>query len=368
MPAGFDRKKRDARAFSLLYEDCMTITDPSELARMETAFAQRDRTADGSFVAAVKSTAIYCRPSCPARRPLPENVEFFADADAARAAGYRACRRCLPDDVARDEEAVALALRAIEEAEEAPRLGELAGLTGYSATHFQRVFKRHVGLSPAAYARALRAERAEAMLSAGAAVTETIHAAGFSGPSRFYAAMEGRLGMTPSAWARGGEGVTIRWAVVPTTLGPMLVAATDKGVCRLSFNEGREALEDRFPKARLEEGGAEFGSLAARVAEAVEHPGSDDDIPLDVRGTAFQEAVWRELRRIPPGETRSYAQIAAAAGNPKAVRAAGSANGANPVAVLVPCHRVLRTGGGIGGYAYGTEIKRELLRREGKGG
>lgn len=174
--------------------------------------------------------------------------------------------------------------------------------------------------------------------------------------------------MTPSAWARGGEGVTIRWAVVPTTLGPMLVAATDKGVCRLSFNEGREALEDRFPKARLEEGGAEFGSLAARVAEAVEHPGSDDDIPLDVRGTAFQEAVWRELRRIPPGETRSYAQIAAAAGNPKAVRAAGSANGANPVAVLVPCHRVLRTGGGIGGYAYGTEIKRELLRREGKGG
>ena len=345
----------------------MNISDPHALAEMRRAFDARDRAADGRFVAAVKSTGIYCRPSCPARRPLPENVEFFAQAEAAVAAGYRACKRCLPDDVSRDEEAVARARAAIEEAEDAPGLAELAALTGYSATHFQRVFKRRVGLSPAAYARALKAERAEALLEAGAPVTEAIHGAGFSAPSRFYAAMEGRLGMSPSAWARGGAGVTIRWAVVQTSLGDMLVAATEKGVCRLSFNEGREALEQRFPKARLEPGDRNFGELVNRIVQAVEHPGSDPDIPLDVCGTAFQEAVWRELRRIPAGETRSYAELAAAAGNPKAVRAVGSANGANPVAVLVPCHRVVRTGGDLGGYAYGPAIKAELLRREGRG-
>lgn len=349
------------------YEDRMHIDDPTEIARMRDAFARRDRAADGHFVVAVKSTSIYCRPSCPARRPLPENIEFYPDAAAARLAGYRPCKRCLPDDVAPDEEAVTCALAAIEEAEDVPGLAELAALTGYSPAHFQRVFKRRVGLSPAVYARALRAGRAEDMLTEGNGVTEAIHAAGFSGPSRFYAAMEGRLGMTPSIWAKGGEGTTIRWAVVPTSLGDMLVAATDRGVCRLSFGEGREALEERFPKARLEEGGEEFGRLLARVVNAVEHPGTDGEIPLDVRGTAFQEAVWRELRRIPKGETRSYAEIAAAAGKPTAIRAAGSANGANPVAVLVPCHRVVRADGSIGGYAYGTDIKRELLRREGEG-
>jgi AraC family transcriptional regulator of adaptative response/methylated-DNA-[protein]-cysteine methyltransferase len=176
--------------------------------------------------------------------------------------------------------------------------------------------------------------------------------------------MEGKLGMAPSAWARGGEGVAIRWAVVQTTLGPMLVAATGKGVCRLSFNEGRTDLEARFPRAELIEGGGEFSALLQRVVDAVERPGTGGDIPLDVRGTAFQERVWAELRKIPPGETRSYAQIAAAAGRPSAVRAAGSANGANNVAVLIPCHRVIRSDGSLGGYAYGLAIKRELLARE----
>lgn len=171
--------------------------------------------------------------------------------------------------------------------------------------------------------------------------------------------------MAPSAWANGGQGVTIRWAVVPSSLGPMLVAATDKGVCRLSFNEGREALERRFPKAELIEGGADFAGLLEQVVAAVEAPGDSSSIPLDVKGTAFQEAVWQELQRIPAGETRTYAQLAAAIGRPKAVRAAGSANGANNVAVLIPCHRVIATGGGMGGYAYGLEIKRKLLSREG---
>ena len=173
--------------------------------------------------------------------------------------------------------------------------------------------------------------------------------------------------MTPSAWKNGGRGVTIRWAQVNTTLGPMLVAATDKGICRLSFNEGRDELEGRFPSAEIVEGDADFARLLSQVIAAVEQPGDARHIPVDVQGTAFQEAVWAELRKIPPGESRSYAQIAAAVGKPKAVRAAGSANGANNVAVLIPCHRVVRSDGSLGGYAYGEDIKRELLRREADG-
>jgi AraC family transcriptional regulator of adaptative response/methylated-DNA-[protein]-cysteine methyltransferase len=244
------------------------------------------------------------------------------------------------------------------------RLAELAGHVGYSATHFQRIFTRATGLSPAAYARALREDRARDALSAGGAVTGAIYDAGFASPSRFYEAMEGKLGMTPSAWARGGAGVTIRWAVVATSLGPMLVAATAKGVCRLSFNEGPDELARRFPQADLAEGGADFAILLQQVVDAVENGAAATDIPIDVAGTAFQQKVWDELRRIPAGETRSYAQIAAAVGNPGAVRAAGSANGANNVAVLIPCHRVVRSDGSLGGYAYGLEIKRALLERE----
>jgi AraC family transcriptional regulator of adaptative response/methylated-DNA-[protein]-cysteine methyltransferase len=270
----------------------------------------------------------------------------------------------LPDDVTRDETAVLRAIGVIKDAEETPVLAELAEAVGYSPSHFQRVFTRATGLSPAAYARALKAERAREALSANGRVTEAIYDAGYESPSRFYDAMEGKLGMAPSAWARGGAGVTIRWAVVPTSLGAMLVAASDKGVCRLSFNEGPEELARRFPNAELAEGGGDFERLVQRVVAAVERPGNGQDIPLDVKGTAFQERVWAELRKIPAGETRSYAEIAAAAGAPSAVRAAGSANGANNVAVLIPCHRVIRSDGSLGGYAYGLDIKRELLARE----
>ena len=328
------------------------------------AVLERDRSYDGRFVTGVLSTGIYCRPSCAARHPRRENVRFYADGDAARAAGLRPCRRCQPDDVSRDERAVLAAIAAIKASEEPLVLAGLAADGGYSVSHFQRLFTRMTGLSPAAYSRALRLERAQAALSAGESVTDAIYEAGYSAPSRFYAASE-RLGMTPSAWKEGGKGVTIRWAVLATSLGDMLVAATDKGVCRLSFGEGREALEERFPHAELIEGGAEFAVLLSEVVTAVEQPGALNSIPLDVRGTAFQEAVWQELRRIPPGETRTYAEIAAAVGKPKAVRAAGSANGANNVAVLIPCHRVVRTDGGLGGYAYGLEIKQALLEREG---
>jgi AraC family transcriptional regulator of adaptative response/methylated-DNA-[protein]-cysteine methyltransferase len=328
------------------------------------AVLARDRASDGRFVTGVLSTGIYCRPSCAARHPRRENVRFFTDGARARAQGLRACRRCRPDDLARDEAAVLAAIAAIRDADHAPVLADLARDAGYSPTHFQRLFTRHTGLSPAGYARALRAERMAEHLSAAGRVTDAIYDAGFSGPSRFYAASEGRLGMTPSAWVDGGRGVTIHWAAVPTSLGPMLVAATDKGVCRLSFAEDRAALAARFPAATLVEGGEAFTALLAQVVAAVETPGTGDHIPVDVRGTAFQEAVWRALRSIPPGETRTYSDIAAAVGRPGAVRAAGSANGANHVSVLIPCHRVIRSDGSLGGYAWGLDIKRELLARE----
>jgi len=342
----------------------MTIDDPKQLRQMQAAFAERDRSQDGQFVVAVTTTRIYCRPSCPARRPRPENVLFFADEAGARAAGFRPCKRCKPDEAARDKDAVRAAIDAIRRAEAPLSLSEIAAVAGYSPAHFQRVFKRATGLSPSAYARALREERARDALSREERVSDAIYDAGFEASSRFYGAMKGKLGMTPSAWARGGEGVAIRWAVAETSLAPMLVAASDKGVCRLAFNEGEEELRRRFPRATLSEGGEEFAALLARVVAAVETPGMDDDIPIDVQGTAFQEAVWRELRKIPPGETRSYSEIAAATGRPGAVRAAGSANGANNVAVLIPCHRVVRSDGSVGGYAYGSAIKEELLRRE----
>ena len=329
------------------------------------AVTARDRRADGRFVFAVATTGIYCRPSCPARRPKRDNTRFFADGAAARDAGFRACLRCAPDDASRDEQAIARALTLIHAADGVPTLADLAIATGYSATHFQRIFVRATGLSPAAYARARRMERARDALVQTDRVTEALYDAGFAAPSRFYAAAGERLGMTPSAWAQGGKGVTIRWTMVATSFGAMVLAATDKGVCRLAFGGGREDLAERFPHATLVDGGAAMAHLAAQVVAAVESPGDSLAIPLDVRGTAFQEAVWRELQRIPSGETRSYAQIAAAVGRPKATRAAGTANGANPVAVLIPCHRVIRGDGSPGGYAWGLDIKAELLAREG---
>jgi AraC family transcriptional regulator, regulatory protein of adaptative response / methylated-DNA-[protein]-cysteine methyltransferase len=329
------------------------------------AFAARNRAFDGMFVGAVRTTGIYCKPSCPARHPLRENVEYFADGEGARAAGYRACLRCRPDEVGRDREAVAKAVALIEADEALPLLEMLAAQVGYAPHHFHRLFKRDVGVTPIAYARALRAKRTEAALSQSSTVTAAIYDAGFESSSRFYAEASDRLGMTPSAWRNGGAGVTIRYAIVETALGKMLLAATDRGICRLSFDEDASELHRRFPKATIEDDNGEMADLIAGAISAIEYPATMPELPLDVQGTAFQQAVWQELRRIPPGETRSYAQIAAAVGKPDAVRATGSANGANNVAVLIPCHRVIRTDGSLGGYAYGLERKIELLRREG---
>lgn len=327
------------------------------------AFLRRDRAFDGQFVGAVKTTRIYCKPSCPVRHPLQKNVVFYRNAAEAKAAGFRACLRCRPDDIARDEVAIKKALDLLG-AENVLPLEQLATAVGYAPHHFHRLFKRATGVTPAAYARGKRLERAALALTTKGRITDAIYDAGYSGPSRFYAETKGRLGMTPSAWKNGGAGAVIRWSLVDTSLGKMLVAATDKGICRLSFDEDETALSDRFPKAEILPADAAMTELAKEAVAAVEHPDRMPDLPLDVAGTAFQEAVWQELRRIPAGETRSYADIAAAVGKPKAVRAAGSANGANNVAVLIPCHRVVRTDGTLGGYAYGLERKAALLERE----
>ena len=345
--------------------EAVNDSGPIDDAAAWTAVKARDRRMDGRFVTGVLTTGIYCRPSCAARHPKRENVRFFATGAEARSAGLRPCLRCSPDDLPREEDALAKVYRLLSEAEETPSLDALAAAAGYSPHHFHRLFRRATGVTPAAYYRSLRARRAEAALSASGRITDAIYDAGYSGPARFYADAGKRLGMTPSAWRDGGRGETIRWAVAETDLGTMLVAATGKGICRLSFDEDEAELRRRFPNAAIEPGGAAMAELVARTVAAVNAPARPHDLPLDVRGTAFQEAVWRELTRIPPGESLSYAALAARAGRPKAVRAAGTACGANNVAVLIPCHRARRGDGSPGGYAYGLDRKDRLLAREG---
>jgi AraC family transcriptional regulator of adaptative response/methylated-DNA-[protein]-cysteine methyltransferase len=329
------------------------------------AFMRRDRTWDGRILGAVKTTGVYCKPSCPARRPKRENVLFFTSSEDARAAGFRACMRCKPDEVGRNRQAVALAVKLIEQAEEPPTLAELSSAVGYAPHHFQRIFKRDLGISPAEYARGLRNRRSETALKANGRVTDAVYDAGYSGPSSFYSDAKERLGMTPSAWRDGGRGETIRWTHFSSSLGQMFIAATSKGICRLTFDDSEGSLRRLFPNAIIVQDDGALRALVEGALTAIEQPLAMPDLPIDVAGTVFQEAVWRELRRIPAGETRSYAQIAAAIGHPKAVRAVGSANGDNHVCVLIPCHRVIRSDGSIGGYGGGIDRKKKLLAAEG---
>ena len=334
----------------------------------ETAWAAliaRDRSLDGRFVWGVRTTGVYCKPSCPARRPRRENVSFHADGAAARAAGFRACKRCRPDEVARDQAAVAKAIALLKDAEERMGLPELAAAVGYAPHHFQRLFTRLVGMSPAAYARALRAGAAADALASKASVTSAIYEAGYSAPSRFYASAAPRLGMAPRTYRAGGAGEVIRWTVAETSLGPLLIAATAKGLCRVAFDADADDLARRFPQAEIVAGDGAFAALAKQVVAAVEEPATAHSLPIDARGTAFQEAVWRALGQVPAGTSLSYSELAARAGRPQAVRAVGSACAANPVAVLIPCHRARRADGGAGGYAWGLERKAALLAREG---
>lgn len=335
------------------------------------AVLRRDEAADGTFVYAVRTTGVYCRPSCPSRPARRDNVTFHRDGAGARAAGFRACRRCRPDDdtaVHPHADAVARACRLIDAAEEAPDLATLAAGAGLSKFHFHRVFKAITGLTPSGYAAALRARRLAEALPASGSVTAALYDAGYGSASRFYAGAAQRLGMSPTAYRRGGAGEEIRFAVGQCSLGAILVAATATGVCAITLGDDPAALvrdlEDRFPRARLVGGDAAFEATVAAVVGLVENPRDGAAIPLDVRGTAFQERVWRALREIPPGRTASYAEVAARIGAPSAVRAVAQACAANPTAVAIPCHRVVRTDGALSGYRWGIERKRRLLARE----
>lgn len=335
------------------------------------AVAARDASADGRFVYAVTTTGIYCRPSCPSRRAKRVNTRFFDGPAEAEAAGFRPCLRCAPRGPSRAEANAALvaaACRLIEAAEDTPRLGEIAARIGLSEAHFHRLFKAATGLTPRAYAAARRAGRLRAELEAGESVTGALYAAGYGSAGRLYAESDAVLGMTPGAYRDGGRDVAIRYAVGASSLGPVLVAMSDRGVCAILMGEEAEAPEAalalRFPKARIDAGAADFADLVARVVALVERPGSGLDLPLDLRGTAFQRRVWQALRAIPAGETASYAEIAARIGAPGAARAVAGACAANPVAVVVPCHRVLRGDGALSGYRWGVERKRALLDRE----
>ncbi|HTI67680.1 MAG TPA: bifunctional DNA-binding transcriptional regulator/O6-methylguanine-DNA methyltransferase Ada [Caulobacteraceae bacterium] len=335
------------------------------------AVVARDPKADGRFFYSVRTTGVYCRPSCAARRANPGNVGFHATAEAAEAAGFRPCKRCKPDQPPLAAQHAALAARAcrlIEAAETPPGLDALAQAVGMSPHHFHRVFKAVTGLTPRDYAAAHRAGKVREQLAAGGAVTEALYEAGFNSSSRFYEASGAMLGMTPGAYRAGGAQAEIRFAVAECSLGSILTAATDKGVCAIFLGDDPQALvnelQDRFPKARLTPGDAGFEETVARVVALVEAPALGLDLPLDVRGTAFQQRVWRALQAIPAGVTMTYADLAEAIGIPSAVRAVASACAANPLAVVVPCHRIVRRGGGLAGYRWGVERKRALIDRE----
>ena len=343
----------------------MTTTTTPDEARWQAVLA-RDPSRDGQFWYGVRSTGIYCRPACPARRPTRVGVTFFETPDAAEAAGYRPCRRCHPREVSARQRAVAQARQLLDEAETAPGLDELAGQVGLSPAHLQRVFKAAVGLSPKQYALARRGERLRTGLRAGEPVTVAQYAAGHGSARSLYDPATGQLGMTPGAYRRGGAGERIAWTVKESPLGDLLVAATGRGLCAVRFGE-REALaaelRAEYPQAELVEDPAGLAELVRAVLARLE--GRPAPVPAtDLPGSDFQRRVWAALQSIPPGETRSYAEVARMIGAPSAVRAVAQACAANPVALVVPCHRVVRSDGALSGYRWGVERKRALLERE----
>jgi AraC family transcriptional regulator of adaptative response/methylated-DNA-[protein]-cysteine methyltransferase len=334
------------------------------------AVLARDRAWDGAFVFAVSSTRIFCRPSCPSRRPRADRVAYFPDAPSARSAGYRACKRCTPEAITADATTAAV-VRALEylDAHEGPTtLDELAEVSGVSRSHLQRQFTRLVGCSPQEWQIARRAERLRLNLRSGESVSRAALDAGFESLPRAYAAAEQHLGMPPGAYRRGAPGETVFFTVVPCALGQVLVAMTSRGVCRVILGDDAAVLSaqlrDELHEATLVADDAAMREVATAVAAAASGAILATPLPLDLRGTAFQQRVWRELTRIPRGETITYAELARRVGSPGAVRAVGSACGANPAAVIVPCHRVLRSDGALGGYRWGLERKALLLDRE----
>jgi len=343
-----------------------TIKDP----RWQS-IVTRNQKADGSFVYSVKTTGVYCRPSCAARLARPENVSFYDTGADARQAGFRPCKRCKPDEQslsAQHQEKIAAVCRMIESAEQEPTLQQLAESAGLSTYHFHRLFKSITGLTPKAYATAHRAKKMRMELAGGSSVTEAIFEAGFGSSSRFYEKSNGVLGMTPTDFRQGGAKVDIKFAIGECSLGSILVAQSARGICAILMGDDPEELardlQDRFPNANLKGADSEFERLVAKVVGFVESPGIGLDLPLDVRGTAFQQRVWQALRKIPAGTTVSYSELAKRIGAPKAVRAVAGACAANALAVAIPCHRVVRNDGEVSGYRWGVERKRTLLKKE----
>jgi AraC family transcriptional regulator, regulatory protein of adaptative response / methylated-DNA-[protein]-cysteine methyltransferase len=335
------------------------------------AVVARDPQADGTFYYSVETTGVYCRPSCAARLPKPEHVRFHATCGDAEQAGFRPCKRCKPHQLSPVEQqaaTIAAACRLIEQAEGTPSLAQLAQQAGFSPSHFHRVFKAITGLTPKAYAAAQRAKRVRNALSTRGTVTEAMYDAGYNSNGRFYATAHEVLGMTPSHYRAGGTQTTIRFAVGECSLGAILVAQSERGICAILLGDDPDALardlQDRFPQATLIGGDAGFEQLVATVVGCVEAPALGLDVPLDIRGTAFQQRVWQALRKIPAGSTASYTAIARHIGAPHAVRAVAQACGANALAVAIPCHRVVRHDGTLSGYRWGVERKRILLERE----
>ena len=335
------------------------------------AVLARDAAADGQFFYSVKTTGVYCRPSCAARPARPENVAFHTSTADAERAGFRPCKRCKPGQPDRAEQHAALVAglcRFIESAEQAPTLDELAQRAGISAFHLHRIFKLATGLTPKAYAMAHRAKRVRQELGRGDTVTDAIYGAGYNSNGRFYAQADQVLGMTPTAYRSGGANTEIRFAIGECSLGAILVAQSERGICAILMGDDPNVLahdlQDRFPQARLIGGDAPFEKLVAQVVGFVEAPGLGLALPLDVRGTAFQQRVWQALQQIPAGKTVSYAEVARRIDSPKSVRAVAQACAANALAVAIPCHRVVRNDGALSGYRWGVERKRALLERE----
>jgi AraC family transcriptional regulator of adaptative response/methylated-DNA-[protein]-cysteine methyltransferase len=356
----------------------MNMSSKIEIAAVATladprwpAVQARDPQADGQFFYSVSTTGVYCRPSCAARPARPEHIGFHATAAEAEAAGFRPCKRCRPDQpplAQRQAALVARLCRFIEQAETLPSLDTLAAEAGLSPQHLHRLFKARTGLTPKAYGQAQQARRLREQLQQGDSVTDAIYGAGFGASSRFYAQAEQLLGMAPRHYRDGGTEAEIRFALGQCALGAILVARSARGLCAISLGDDAEALlrelQDRFPKARLIGGDADFEQWVAQVVGFVEAPGLGLDLPLDVRGTAFQQRVWQALREIPPGRTASYSEIAARIGARQAVRAVAGACAANTLAVAIPCHRVLRQDGSLSGYRWGVDRKKALLERE----